>query len=196
MPSAIIANNRASVPLAQPMQCFDPVRAARRVSSSATSGPSMYWPWSRTVWMRASMSDFSLRYCALRSMNCIPSFSRILQSVGVPPVRLYGDPLFSASYSRAPVRRSFSFNELAYEHMRRLFIFNDLTGLWSAQYAAKLDSHPSQASISILIEKGIIPRHYLLQRIKLFSQLSQFRNGVAFSDPCDAFKMAALFDRG
>src|SRR5678815_817543 len=31
----------------------------------------MYWPWSSTRWMRASISRLSTRYCAFRSVNSI-----------------------------------------------------------------------------------------------------------------------------
>jgi hypothetical protein len=51
-PSAISAISNASVPEATVMQWRAPVYRARRSSSSATSGPMMYWPWSRTAWMR------------------------------------------------------------------------------------------------------------------------------------------------
>ena len=69
MSSAISAMRSASVPLAQTTACFAPTWVARRCSSSATSGPRMYWPWSRTFWMRASIESWSARYWVLRSMK-------------------------------------------------------------------------------------------------------------------------------
>ena len=57
-------------PLATVTQCLVPLKAANAASSSATSGPMMYWPWSSTRWMRASMSAFSAAYCAFKSVNC------------------------------------------------------------------------------------------------------------------------------
>ena len=67
--SAIRAISSASVPLATVMQCFAPVWAASASSSSCTSGPMMYWPWSSTRWMRASTWGLSAAYWAFRSMN-------------------------------------------------------------------------------------------------------------------------------
>ena len=43
-PSAIRLMSSASVPLETVMQCRAPVRCASAASSSATSGPMMYWP--------------------------------------------------------------------------------------------------------------------------------------------------------
>src|SRR5690348_5687426 len=34
----------------------------------------MYWPCSSTLWMRASISAFSTRYCAFRSVNSIAPY--------------------------------------------------------------------------------------------------------------------------
>ena len=48
-PSAIRASSRASVPLAQLMQCLAPQNAASCRSSSPTSGPSTNWPWFSTA---------------------------------------------------------------------------------------------------------------------------------------------------
>ena len=66
---AISAINKASVPLATVMQCFAPVRSASAASSSLTSGPMMYWPWSSTRCMRSPMRSFNAAYWVLRSMN-------------------------------------------------------------------------------------------------------------------------------
>src|SRR6266850_2164751 len=65
--SAISAMRSASVPEATVTQWRAPVYAASCSSSSRTSGPRMYCPWSSTRWMRASMSRLSARYCAFRS---------------------------------------------------------------------------------------------------------------------------------
>ncbi len=70
-PSAIRLISSASVPLATVMQCFAPVKAASCCSSSLTSGPMMYWPWSSTRWMRALTLSRSAAYCAFRSTNSI-----------------------------------------------------------------------------------------------------------------------------
>ncbi len=70
-PSAISEISSASVPLATVTQCFAPVKAASAASSSATSGPMMYWPWSSTRWMRASTLRFSAAYWVFRSVNCM-----------------------------------------------------------------------------------------------------------------------------
>ena len=71
MSSAIIATIIAMVPSATPMQCFAPTNAASFCSSSGTSGPMMYWPWSSTFCMRASMRPLSWRYWVLRSWSSI-----------------------------------------------------------------------------------------------------------------------------
>ena len=68
-PNAISAISRASVPLATVMQWRAPVKSARRCSSSLTSGPMMYWPWSRTAWMRPFTDSRSDAYCVFRSMK-------------------------------------------------------------------------------------------------------------------------------
>ena len=44
MPQAMSGMSSASVPEAQVMQCRAPVKAHRAASSSATSGPMMYFP--------------------------------------------------------------------------------------------------------------------------------------------------------
>ena len=67
--SAISAISSASVPLETVMQCRAPVRCASAASSSATSGPMMYWPWSSTACMRASMLGLSALYWLFRSMK-------------------------------------------------------------------------------------------------------------------------------
>ena len=69
MPKPIIAISSASVPLATLMQWRVPTKAASRSSISLTSGPMMYWPWSSTRWMRASMRWRSAAYCAFRSLK-------------------------------------------------------------------------------------------------------------------------------
>jgi hypothetical protein len=76
VPSAISAISSASVPDATVMQWRAPVYAASRPSSSATSGPMMYWPWSSTAWMRASMASRDAWYWDLRSMNSMMSASK------------------------------------------------------------------------------------------------------------------------
>src|SRR6185369_7378194 len=69
IPSAISAISRASVPEATARQCLAPVYAARRSSSSFTSGPMMYCPWSSTFWMRALIGSRRAAYWVLRSMK-------------------------------------------------------------------------------------------------------------------------------
>ena len=64
----------ASVPLDTVMQCFDPVRAASAASSSATSGPMMYWPCSSTRCMRSAMRACNAAYWVLRLMNSMRRF--------------------------------------------------------------------------------------------------------------------------
>ena len=68
-PSAIRLISKASVPLAQVMQCLAPVKAASLSSSSLTSGPMMYWPCSSTASMRAWICGLSAWYWVLRSMK-------------------------------------------------------------------------------------------------------------------------------
>src|SRR5574343_858776 len=68
---AISAISSASVPLATDTQWATPARRASACSISATSGPMMYWPWSSTRCMRASMEVLRARYWACRSVNCI-----------------------------------------------------------------------------------------------------------------------------
>jgi hypothetical protein len=69
--SAISAISSASVPLATVMQCRAPLKAASAASSSATSGPMMYCPWSSTRWMRSPMRGWRAAYCDFRSVNCM-----------------------------------------------------------------------------------------------------------------------------
>ena len=94
--SAISAISSASVPLATVTQCRLPVKAARAASSSATSGPMMYWPWSSTRWMRASMSPLSVAYWVFRSVNCMSFFED-----GVGRARREGPGGTQAAASRA-----------------------------------------------------------------------------------------------
>ena len=77
-PIAISAIWSASVPLLHVMQCLAPAYRASRSSSSATSGPRMNWPWSRTFWMRALIGSRSSRYWVLRSMKSIVARASIL----------------------------------------------------------------------------------------------------------------------
>ena len=58
--SAISAISSASVPLATPCSAWRRSEGGA-ASISFTSGPMMYWPWSSTRWMRASMRSFSAR---------------------------------------------------------------------------------------------------------------------------------------
>ena len=64
------------MPRATATQCGAPQCAASAASSSATSGPMMYWPWSSTRWMPASIAGFSAAYWALRSVNCMFTLPR------------------------------------------------------------------------------------------------------------------------
>ena len=48
------------------MQCRAPCSTPAACSSSATSGPMMYWPWSSTRWMRASMRSLQRRVLGLQ----------------------------------------------------------------------------------------------------------------------------------
>jgi hypothetical protein len=43
----------------------------QRLLEFVTSGPMMYWPWSSTRWMRASMLVLSAAYWAFKSVNCM-----------------------------------------------------------------------------------------------------------------------------
>ena len=70
-PSAISEMSKASVPEATVMQCLACVKVSSFSSSSRTSGPMMYWPCSRTVWIRALIDSFRSAYCAFRSLNSI-----------------------------------------------------------------------------------------------------------------------------
>lgn len=71
MPRAINAIWRESVPLETVRQCLTPTYSASCFSSSATCGPRMYCPSSRTSWMAAFISSLWSWYCFFRSMNCI-----------------------------------------------------------------------------------------------------------------------------
>src|SRR5437763_9269959 len=68
-PRAISAISSASVPEATVMQWRAPQYSASLASSSATSGPMMYWPWSSTAWMRPLIRSRDAWYWDLRSMN-------------------------------------------------------------------------------------------------------------------------------
>ena len=113
MPSAIRAMTSASVPEDTVMQWRAPVRAASRASSSATSGPRMYWPWSRTAWMRSLIRAREARYWDLRSMNSM-AYPRVtlllllllLLPAPAPGAGAMAGPGFAVAWVAPPVQVS------------------------------------------------------------------------------------------
>ena len=69
IPNAINAINNASEPLDTVIQCFTPTNSANCFSHSLTSGPKIYFPWSRTLAIAASISSRKSFCCVFKSMK-------------------------------------------------------------------------------------------------------------------------------